>query len=126
MAWNIYRIVSAMDIVEEFSTYIPKSFSDVPQKEKVAKAGGWPCVTSSKPLHLYVEGVVLLFGGMALQENKKAVLKQPPKNDAVLYQAAHTDFSNPTYKSLKKCELLNGLVKTFAVNIAVEDGRKFM
>ena len=61
---------------------------------------------------------------MALQENKKAVLKQAIQSCTVLYQAAHTDFSNPTYKSLKKCELLNGLVKTFAVNIADEDERK--
>ena len=122
MGWSIYRIVNALDIAEEFTPYIPKPFSQVSERHEIRK-GCWPCEKPEKPLHLYVEGVVLLFGGMAM-EDKKTVRKAAPKEGKCLHQAAHTDFSNSTFEHLNRCELLNGLVKPFAVNIAVEDERK--
>lgn len=127
MAWHIYRIVNELHIVEEFTKYLPRPLSSVEKRRQTIKAGCWPLLEQTeKPLHLYVAGVVLLFGGMAMVEDKKGkrtLQKEDPKKRQCLHQAAHTDFSNGTFQNLNQCELLYGLVKPFAVNIAVEDER---
>ena len=122
MAWCIYRIVNQLEIVEEFTRYRPIPINLVPQKAKI-KLGLWPCYKATKPLHLFVEGVVLLFGGMAIGDEKRVQMEEATEGKC-LHQAAHSDFSNGTFPNLNRCELLNGLVKPFAVNIAVEDQRK--
>ena len=74
------------------------------------------------PVHLYVDGSVLLFGGMALTKSGK--LKSGCNERDVVHQAAHVDFFNERWTHCNECELLNGLAKPFSVNIAVEDQRE--
>lgn len=70
---------------------------------------------------------MLIFGGMATEKirGRKVLRREAPKRgESLQHQAAHTDFNNETYNHLFNCELLNGLVKPFAVNIALEDKRE--
>ena len=59
---------------------------------------------------------------MEIDKNKHRVFK---KNDDgnIQHQAVHTDFHNRQYESTQTAELLTGLVKPFAVNVALEDHR---
>jgi hypothetical protein len=93
---------------------------------RMITAGKWPCEKNSKPIHLYVDGVVILFGGMAINPNNKVRYKSSmsAKNDNVTHQIAHTDFSNGKFSLCKKNPLLAGLTLPFTVNCPLEDWRE--
>ena len=80
------------------------------------KIGKFELKDSTVPNHLFVEGVVILFGGMALtQDNKKLAVWILLSSGRILR------FANSTIQHLSHCCLLNGWVKPFAVNIPIED-----
>jgi hypothetical protein len=89
-------------------------------------AGKWPCETNTKPIHLYIDGIVILFGGMAKNANEKIRYKSTlsVKKDNITHQIAHTDFSNAKFLFCKKNPLLAGLTLPFTVNCPLEDWRE--
>ena len=74
------------------------------------------------PVHMFVDGTVLLFGGMGLDEHGRLLGKED--DEKLVHQAAHINFHNSKWKSCDACELLHGLTKPFTANVAVEDERK--
>jgi hypothetical protein len=91
MGWHVMRIVNCLGLAPEFTRHIP---IDVQEGKKIhpgQKKITWPIVEPTKPVHLWIDGVVILFGGMSL--NSKGLLQSDPSK--VVHQAAHTDFSNP-------------------------------
>ena len=93
MAWIIYKVVCDLGIAREFTKYLPIPFEESNRKNGIS-AGHWKCEKRSDesvPVHLYVEGLALLFGGMALDEKGKLVKKN--SGDAVVHQSAMLIFT---------------------------------
>jgi hypothetical protein len=54
VAWLIYRVINDLQVVEEFTQYIPKRYTDVNTKRMIS-AGKWPCEKNTKPIHLLIK-----------------------------------------------------------------------
>ena len=121
LAWVIYKIVWELGIAPEFTKHLPVSYESV--KGKAIPCGLWPTMKNDgkDPVHLYVSGVVLMFGGMALGADGK--IAKDVEGKQLLHQAAHRDFVSEYFGCVVDCPLLNGLTKPFTVNIALEDER---
>ena len=89
LAWVIYKIVWELGIAAEFTKNLPVPYESV--KSKTIACGSWPTMkNANESVHLYLSGLVLLFGGMALGADGK--IAKGVKGKELLHQAAHKDF----------------------------------
>jgi hypothetical protein len=105
LAWHIYRVVNELHIADELTRYLPFNYTQaLPLLKYKIPTGQWPCLKETKPIHLYVDGVVVLFGGMAVDGTDKVQYKtrSSQKKDSVIHQGAHTDFSNEKWTLCKQ------------------------
>ena len=120
LAWVIYKIVWELGIAPEFTKNLPVPYESV--KAQTIACDSWQTMKNANELvHLYVSGLVLMFGGMALGADGK--IAKDVEGKQLLHQAAHKDFVSEYFGGVVDCPLLNGLIKPFTVNIALEDER---
>jgi hypothetical protein len=96
VAWNIYNIMNERGLVGEFTRYIPHP-NPVHIRSRIIGAGQYPLVEGARrPIHLYVRGLFLLYGGMQAKVDMDA-------GEECIHQAAHSDFSNGFFQSVDDC-----------------------
>jgi hypothetical protein len=72
------------------------------------------------PLHLFINGCVLVIGGVQLDEYGKVAKEGTP----LVHQAHHIDVKCEEFESADKCPLLSGLGNPCAFNTALADYRE--
>jgi hypothetical protein len=87
--WQIYRYISKFNLVAEWTTYRPhphpkrdgldEKHKDGPKKDLCQTIAPDP----NRPVHLYVNGIYLLFGGMQLARDGTGLL--PPNEEPYLH-----------------------------------------
>ena len=134
--WHIYNYISRYNLTQEFTSHRPH-----PNPKKA----GFPAATLQggtitlspdplRPVHLYVDGIYLIFGGMQLERGGKGLLA--PSEQPFLHQMAHGDFATPMlswpptdngrvydYPLAKESPLLRGLSHPGTFNVAIETSR---
>jgi hypothetical protein len=130
-AWQLYRYISKFNLVQEWTIYRPhpnpwsdETLTVKPVKDKQLFPTLEP--DPERPVHLYLNGIYLLFGGMQLTKDGKDLL--PAGEEPYLHQLAHTDFASPAFGKDGTCwakdsPLLKGLSHPCTFNMAIETER---
>jgi hypothetical protein len=126
-AWQLYRYIAKLNLVQEWTIYRPhpNPWSDktLPKDKEL-----FPTLKPDpeRPVHLYLNGIYLLYGGMQLTKDGKDLL--PAGEEPYLHQLAHTDFASPAFGKDGTCwakhsPLLKGLSHPCTFNMAIETER---
>lgn len=118
LAWDLFRVLKERNMVDGFTRHIPVSYA-VKRKGGKVKPGEWPLNTeNAMPIHLYMRGCYLIWGGYSLDE--KGYISE----EIGLDQIPHTDFGKTGFLSADECPLLNGLAHPCTFNTPIEDYRE--
>jgi hypothetical protein len=135
VAWHLYRIISRYNLTREFTNYRPHPN---PAEENLPQSTGnfVTCLAPdpNHPVHLFLDGIHILFGGMQLQQQKDKLLGKG--EEPYLHQMAHSDFASPDFNWPAKKDydvedfplaanspLLRDLSHPATINVALETER---
>jgi hypothetical protein len=119
LSWDLWRILKERNMVEGFTRHIPVSYA-VKRKGGKVKAGFWTLKNGMmKPIHLYMRGCYLMWGGYSLDG------KGHSAEQVVLDQEPHSEYANTGFSSAEECVLLNGLAHPCTFNSPIEDYCEF-
>jgi hypothetical protein len=143
ISWMLYAWIARFNLVEEWTSYRPHPnplIAGLPKMHDEGPKSSY-CYTlkpdPNRPVHLYLDGIYLVFGGMQLDRNSKRLIK--PGEEPYLHQMAHGDFSSTNFQLqgsddeddnegdpfiwAKNSPLLRGLSHPCTFNIAIENER---
>jgi hypothetical protein len=140
ISWMLYAWVARFNLVQEWTSYRPHPNpvkAGHPSLHEKGKKKTY-CYTlepePNRPVHLYLNGIYLLFGGMQLDKTSKRLIA--PGEQPYLHQMAHGDFSSTSFKLqgsdddevdpfiwARDSPLLKGLSHPCTFNIAIENER---
>jgi hypothetical protein len=100
-AWQLYRMICGNNLTKEWTTYRhhPNIKGDPNLADKVISTQTITHLLPSdpeRPVHLYVNNIYILFGGMQLAKDGNGLL--PLGQEPYLHQMAHGDFSSPIFE----------------------------